>query len=163
MIDLATILPRLVEDGVEFVIIGDVAATVHGSSYKITGVLDLCYARDRANLERLASSLAPFTPRLRGAPPDLPFIWDAETLRHGLNFTLVTDLGNIDLLGEVAGIGTYEQARAGALLVELCGIECAVLSLGKLIAAKQAAGRPKDKLVLPELEALWEAMNKPPQ
>ena len=160
MIDLATILPRLIEDGVEFVIIGGVAATVHGSSY-ITDDLDLCYARDRANLERLASSLAPVIPRLRGAPADVPFIWDAETLKHGLNFTLVTDLGNLDLLGEVAGIGTYEQARMGALLVELCGVECAVLSLDKLIAAKRAAGRPKDKLILPELEALWEAMNKP--
>ena len=162
MIDLATILPCLVEDGVEFVIIGGVAATVHGSSY-ITDDLDLCYARDRANLERLASSLVPFSPRLRGAPADVPFIWDAETLRHGLNFTLVMELGNLDLLGEVAGIGTFEQARAGALLVELCGVECAVLSLDKLIAAKRAAGRPKDKLVLPELEALWEAMNKPPE
>ena len=64
-------------------------------------------------------------------------------------------------MGEVAGIGTYEQARAGALLVELCGVECAVLSLDKLIATKRAAGRPKDKLMLPEREALWEALNKP--
>ena len=162
MIDLATILPRLVENGVDFVIIGGVAATVHGSSY-ITDDLDLCYARDQANLERLASSLTPFIPRLRGAPADVPFIWDAETLRHGLNFTLITDLGNLDLLGEVAGIGTYEQTRAGALLVQLCGVECAVLSLDKLITAKRAAGRPKDKLVLPELEALREAINKPPE
>ena len=159
MIDLATILPRLVEDGVEFVIIGGVAATVHGSSY-ITDDLDLCYARDRANLERLASSLMPFVPRLRGAPADVSFLWDTETLRRGLNFTLVTELGNLDLLGEVAGLGTYEQVRAGAVLVDLCGVECAVLSLDKLIAAKRAAGRPKDKLILPDLEALWEALNK---
>lgn len=70
MTDLAIILRRLVEEGVAFVIIGGVAATVHGSSY-VTDDLDLCYARDSANLARLASSLAPFIPRLRGAPVDL--------------------------------------------------------------------------------------------
>ena len=159
MIDLATILPCLVEDGIEFVIIGGVVATVHGSAY-VTDDLDLSYARDSANLARLVSSLAPFTPRWRGAPADVPFIWDEETLRHGLNFTLETDLGNVDLLGEVTGLGTYEQVREGALHVELFGAECAVLSLDKLIAAKRAAGRPKDKLVLPELEALREVTNK---
>ncbi len=160
MIDLAIILRRLVEEGVSFVIIGGVAATVHGSSY-LTDDLDLCYARDSANLARLSSSLAPFIPRWRGAPADVPFIWDAKTLRHGLNFTLETDRGNVDLLGEVAGLGTYEQVQAGALQIELFGVTCAVLSLDKLIAAKRAAGRPKDLLVLPELEALWEATHQP--
>lgn len=156
MIDLETIVHRLANGNVRFVIVGGVAATVHGSSFT-TDDLDVCYARDKINLERLAETLAPLNPRLRGAPDDLPFVWDAETLRRGLNFTLRTDLGNIDLLGEVSGIGTYEQAQEAAIKVMLFSTECSVLSLEKLIAAKRAAGRTKDKLVLPELEALLEA------
>jgi predicted nucleotidyltransferase len=156
MTNLQTILPLLAQAGVEFVIIGGVAATIHGSSH-VTNDLDICYARSRLNLTRLANALAPFHPRLRGAPAELPFIWDAETLRHGLNFTLVTDLGDLDLLGEVTGIGTFEPVRAASIIVKLFGVKCAVLSLDGLIVAKRAAGRLKDQLILPELEALREA------
>ncbi|OGG52175.1 MAG: hypothetical protein A3F84_19410 [Candidatus Handelsmanbacteria bacterium RIFCSPLOWO2_12_FULL_64_10] len=160
MIDLETLIPRLVNDGVEFVIIGGVAATAHGSAY-ITEDLDICYARNAPNLERVVASLAPFHPRLRGAPAGLPFLWDAKTLQQGLNFTLRTDLGDVDLLGEVAGLGAFEQVRAAAVRATLFGVECAVLSLDGLIAAKRAAGRTKDQLILPELEALREAQRKP--
>ena len=156
MIDLKTVIPLLVKSGVEFVIVGGVAATIHGSSY-VTDDLDICYGRSRANLRRLAETISLHQPRLRGAPEGLPFIWDAKTIENGLNFTLRTDLGDIDLLGEVAGVGSYEEARRDAVSVSLFGAECLVLSLDKLIEAKRAAGRPKDKLVLPELEALREA------
>ncbi len=156
MIDLATLIPRLVNDGVEFVIIGGVAATAHGSAY-VTEDLDVCYACDVDNLERLVKSLAPLHPRLRGAPADLPFLWNAQTIRQGLNFTLQTDLGDVDLLGEVSGLGSFEQVRAAAVRATLFGVECAVLSLDGLIVAKRTAGRRKDLLILPELEALREA------
>ncbi len=160
MIDLETLIPRLVNDGVEFVIIGGVAATAHGSAY-ITEDLDICYARNAPNLERVVASLAPFHPRLRGAPEGLPFLWDAKTLQQGLNFTLRTDLGDVDLLGEVAGLGAFEQVRAAAVRATLFGVECAVLSLDGLIITKRTAGRRKDMLILPELEALREAQRKP--
>lgn len=156
MIDLQSILPRLVSGSVEFVIIGGVAAAVHGSSY-VTDDLDICYGRDETNLVRLASVIAPLHPRLRGAPAELPFIWDARTLQRGLNFTLHTDLGNLDLLGEVSGLGSFAQVHVDSVSLILFGVECAVISLDKLIIAKRAAARPKDKLVLPELEALREA------
>ena len=84
----------------------------------------------------------------------MPFVWDAETLRRGLNFTLRTDFGDLDLIGEVPGVGAYEQVRRASVMLLLFGVECAVLSLDGLIAAKRAAGRAKDKLMLPELEAL---------
>ena len=96
-------------------------------------------------------------PRLRGAPADLPFQWDAQALRNGLNFTLQTDLGALDLLGEIQGVGTYCDVRKNAIELDLFDVPCAVMSLEDLIAAKRAAGRPKDLLVLPELEALLEA------
>ena len=74
-----------------------------------------------------------------------------------IELTLDTDIGSLDLLGEVAGVGGYDEARAGALMTEAFGVPCAVLSLPKLIDAKRAAGRAKDLEALHELEALWEA------
>lgn len=155
MIDLEKMIRLLGDSGVEFVIVGGIAGSIHGST-QVTFDLDICYARDKDNLARLATLLAPFNPQLRGAPAGLPFVWDVETLRRGLNFTLLTDLGDLDLLGEILGVGSYEQARSVSVIVPLFGSECAVLSLDGLIAAKRAAGRAKDKIILPELEALRE-------
>lgn len=155
MIDLERTIRLLSDSEVEFVIVGGIAGSIHGST-QATFDLDLCYARDQVNLARLAEALSPFHPQLRGAPPGLPFVWDVETLKRGLNFTLRTDLGDLDLLGEISGVGFFEQVRAASVRVKLFDIECAVLSLDGLIAAKRAAGRAKDMLVLPELEALRE-------
>src|SRR6266849_8084084 len=104
MIAFGKIVEALTSHGVAFVVVGGVAAVAHGSSI-VTRDTDLCYARDKQNLERLVRAIAPFHPRLRGAPPGLPFLWDAKTLHRGLNFTLATDLGDLDLLGEVSGVG----------------------------------------------------------
>src|SRR5262249_27204160 len=108
------------------------------------------------NLEKLALALQSVNARLRGAPPGLPFILDARTLKQGLNFTFDTDIGPMDFLGEVAGVGGYAQAREGAVPSQLHGYQVQVLSLEKLIAAKLAAGRPKDLVIIPELEAILE-------
>jgi len=138
---------------VKFVLVGGLAAVAHGAA-TLTGDVDVCYARDQENLERLAQALAPFHPRLRGAPPDLPFRLDPPTLRAGLNFTLTTDLADLDLLGEILGLGTYDAVRAVAEEIEVYGLPCFVLTLEGLIRAKRAAGRPKDLRALHELEAL---------
>jgi hypothetical protein len=106
MIDLELALQELHRAGVEFVIVGGIAATIHGSA-RVTQDLDIVYARTPENIARLAASLAPHRPYLRGAPPGLPFRWDAETIRRGLNFTLTTTLGDVDLLGEIVGGGSY--------------------------------------------------------
>src|SRR5437773_933457 len=109
MKELEPQLTWLGQHGIACVIIGGVAAYAHGSS-ALTHDLDVCYARDAANLERLAHALKTVRARLRGAPEGLPFLLDAQTLRNGLNFTFQTDIGPIDLLGEVAGVGGYDQA-----------------------------------------------------
>ncbi len=140
---------------VECVIVGGVAATLHGSSL-ITRDLDVCYNRVSENLTRLIQTLRSVNARLRGAPEGLPLILDEETLRRGLNFTFQTDIGDVDLLGEIAGVGGYTEASENADVMELFGYRYQVLSLPKLIAAKRAAGRTKDLLVLPELEAILE-------
>jgi hypothetical protein len=112
------------------------------------------YRRSPENLKRLETALAPRQPYLRGAPPGLPFVLDAETLRRGLNFTLTTTLGPLDLLGEMLGAGTYEDIAARSNDVILFGRTCKVVGLDDLIRAKRAAGRPKDLETLAELEAL---------
>jgi len=156
LIDFERALTVLADARVRFVIVGGLAITIHGSAY-VTFDLDFCYARDRENLSRLAKALRTYNPRLRGAPEGLPFRFDEETLGGGLNFTLTTDLGDIDLLGEVSGIGDYAASLAASTPVELFGTNFDVLTLEALIVSKRAAGRPKDLQVLPELEALREA------
>ena len=138
---------------IDCVIVGGVAGTLHGSTIPTTD-LDVCYARSAENLQRLATALQSVNARLRNAPADLPFRLDAETLRSGLNFTFVTDVGDLDLLGEVRGIGYYDDAVEGVSTFDLLGYEFKVLALDKLILAKRTAGRGKDLVAVVELEAL---------
>lgn len=147
---------RLCDAGVEFVVIGGWAAIFHGSAH-VTNDLDICYSRDKENLRKLAEALAPFNPRPRAFPDDLPFVWDATTLANGTVFTLITGLGIVDLLAEVSGIGTYEDVLRASVEVEAFDRNVRTLNLQALIQSKKAAGRQKDLLMLPELEGLLEA------
>jgi len=149
-------IQRLCDADVKFVVIGGWAAIFHGSAH-VTNDLDICYSRDRVNLGRLAKALAPYHPRPREFPDDLPFVWDAATLANGTVFRLTTDLGIIDLLAEVSGVGTYAEACAASVEVDAFGRRPRALDLRTLIQAKKAAGRQKDLLTLPELEGLLEA------
>jgi hypothetical protein len=153
--DFPAILAALAEGGVEFVIVGGLAATVHGAS-RLTQDVDVVYARDPQNLERLARALAHLGPYLRGAPPDLPFDWSAATLRRGLNFTLTTSVGDIDLLGEITGGGSYQDLLPHTASIELFGRTHRCLDLPWLIRTKRAAGRARDLEAIAELEALRE-------
>lgn len=148
-------LPLLAEAGVEFVIVGGLAAIVHGSA-RATFDLDICYSRAAANIERLAA-IELLAPRLRGAPLGLPFRFDATTIRKELTFTLTTNLGDIDLFGEVSGVGGFDAAIRASIPVQMFGHEFRVLTLDSLIASKHDAGRPKDLTDLHTLEALRDA------
>jgi hypothetical protein len=152
-------LRLLGEHKVDCVIVGGIAALIHGSLL-LTNDVDVCYARDPENLKRLAGALQSVHARLRNAPEGLPFILDAETLKRGLNFTFTTDVGDLDLLSEVRGVGYYDEVFADSITVELFDYRFAVIDIGKLVIAKRAAGRPKDLLALPELEAIQEAQEK---
>jgi hypothetical protein len=146
----------LADAGVEFVVIGGLSASLHGSA-RVTFDLDVCYSRALSNLRRLAAALAPFHPRPRGIPRDLPFLWDERTLQNGMVFTLDTDLGPIVLLAEVAGVGDYDQAKTLSVMVDAFDRRIATLDLAALIRSKRAAGRARDLEALPELESLLEA------
>jgi hypothetical protein len=149
---LAT-LRRLHAEGVEFIVVGGMAMVSHGSA-TITDDLDLCYRRTQENLVRLVRALAPLRPRLRGVPADLPFQWDERTLHNGLNFTLVTDAGDVDLLGELAGVGGYDALRPRAESLRIEESDTLIIGLDDLIRAKRGAGRPKDLIHLAELEEI---------
>ena len=153
--DFDGIIRHFCSEGVEFVIIGGLAATLHGSAY-ITTDVDFCYNRSPQNLDRLARALTAIHATLRGAPPDLPFRPDVSTLRAGLNFTFVTDLGDIDMFGEVIGFGSFSEVVKDAEELSLFGFTVRILTLNGLIRAKRAAGRRKDLTIVPELEALRE-------
>jgi predicted nucleotidyltransferase len=153
--DYAALLRALAAGRVEFIIVGGLAATIHGAA-RATYDVDVVYARTPANLSRIVAALAPLRPYLRGAPAGLPFTWNVDTLSKGLNFTLTTTLGDLDLLGEITYGGTYDALLSDTEVVTVLGIECRCLSLEQLIQVKRAAGRVKDLEALAELEAIAE-------
>jgi predicted nucleotidyltransferase len=156
LIDYPALLRALHDQDVRFIIVGGAAATAHGAA-RLTQDLDIVYDRSRDNLARLVAALGPHQPYLRGAPEGLPFRLDAETLRKGLNFTLTSKLGDVDLLGEITGGGGYRELEPHTIQLELFGVRCLCLSLDKLIEVKRAAGRPKDLEALAELIAIRES------
>lgn len=155
MIGLERLLDAFANAGVEFIVIGGIAARAHGSA-RVTQDVDVVYARSDRNIRRLVDALAPFTPYVRGAPPGLPFAWSTATVTAGLNFTLATTIGDIDLLGAVTGGGRYEDLVAHSVSLDAFGHPTLVVGLDWLIHLKRAAGRPKDFVVIAELEALRE-------
>jgi predicted nucleotidyltransferase len=153
--DIAALLGALSGQGARFILVGGAAAVAHGSA-RLTQDVDVVYARDADDLRRIVAALAPFKPYPRGAPPGLPFQWDERTLGNGLNFTLQTEIGAIDLFGEIVGGGGYSDLLPHSVEIAVYGATCLLLSLEKLIAVKRAAGRPKDFEVIAELEAILE-------
>ena len=157
-VDLAQVIPPLVRANVDFILIGGMAAILHGSA-RVTFDVDLVYSRNNNNIERLVDSLSPYKPYSRDAPRGLRFVWDAKTIRNGLNFTLTTDLGDIDLLGDVGG-ESYQKLLLDSLQVEAFGVRFRCIDLPTLIRIKEAAGRRKDLEAIAELRVLLEEVEK---
>jgi hypothetical protein len=143
----------LIDHGVRFVLIGGFGARLHGSP-TVTNDLDLCYARDRGNLEALAAALRTMHARLRGVDDDVPFMMDAESLHRGDRFTFVTDAGSVDILGMPSGVSGFDELARAAVRMDLNGLTVMVASIDDLIRMKRAAGRPKDLIEVEVLGAL---------
>ncbi len=151
--DFAAILSDLEAHGVRFVLIGGLAMVAYGSAH-ITQDIAIGYARDRKNLEAISQSLVQYKPVLRGAPEGLPFIWDSRTLGNSFNPTLQTNVGAIDLLGEIPGVASFVALYQRSVPMNIYGVTVRVASIGDLIAMKIAANRTKDRLHLVELDRL---------
>jgi hypothetical protein len=149
------LLRVLDEFGVEYVVIGGVAANAHGSP-SVTKDLDVCYARDRGNLERLAAALQRLGAKLRGVDDDVPFLLDAKTLRAGDSFTFTTTYGDLDVLATPSGTRGYDQLARAAEEADFGGFSVRIAALDDLIAMKRAANRLKDQVEVQILGALRE-------
>ena len=141
----------LARAAIDFVVIGGVAVVVQASP-RFTRDLDICYASDAANLERLGAFLLSHDAKLRGVDEDLPFVPEARTLRHTQTLTLSTRDGDLDLLVDPPGSPGYAALRRRADIIEIDGESVRVASLEDLIAMKLAAGRPQDQIDVESLE-----------
>jgi hypothetical protein len=139
--------------GVEFIIIGGQAEVLHGGG-RVTFDIDFCYRRTTENLNRLAAALRELKPTLRGAPPDLPFRIDAQSIALGSNFTFDSRFGPFDLLGDVEPHGGYDDLLKNAEDYQYGPWRVKVIGLDDLIKIKQHINRPKDRESLYQLLGL---------
>jgi predicted nucleotidyltransferase len=149
------ILRRLTAHGVDYVVIGGIAAVLHGS-VRNTSDLDICFATDQGNLEALGEVLIELGARLKGTEDAVAFVPDGRTLRAIEVLTMTTRLGDLDVLARPAGSPGYEVLRRNADRFDLGGFSVLVASIDDLIAMKLAAGRQKDLATVEELEAIME-------
>ena len=162
MQDTVGLLKRLAEGGSEFIIIGGTAAIAYGGSVT-TDDLDICAPLHPDNAVKIIKALEGLHPRWR-TRPDLPVITaDSPHLRPGLNnLYLITDLGKLDVLGEVPDVCSYTELANRSIDAEFEGVKCRMIDLDTLIAAKRAAGRDKDLATLQHLEVLRKAREQHP-
>jgi hypothetical protein len=154
-LDLLKILKR---HEVEFVVVGGVAGVLHGSRL-VTQDVDICAPLTLENLTRILVSLVGLNPRFRAVPDDRPLPVDPATLLGYKNLYLSTDLGQVDILSEITGVGSYEEVASHTITVDLAGTECQILDLDTLIRAKRALNLPKDRQAIIELEAIRERIS----
>ena len=154
-----SLLRALLDGGVDFVVIGGLAAQAHGSPL-ITEDLDICFDLDRANLERLAAVLDGLAAIRRGMPEELRAPLDARALRAGDVFTLRTRFGDLDLLARPDPGLDFAQLRSRAARFEFEGLTVWIADIADVIAMKRAAGRPKDLLAIEHLGALREEIER---
>jgi hypothetical protein len=152
-------IAALVQAGVRFVVIGGVAAGLHGAG-RATYDLDICYDPSEDNRERLAALLAQWGAYLRGVEPGLPFTMDARQLLITPVMTLTTSMGDLDVMDRVTGVGEIEAVWAQSVETRVGDLAFRILDLPALLAAKRASARPKDLAQLPELEALLALRNR---
>ena len=153
MQDFSTLLKRLAEAGLDFVIVGGFAAITHGSSY-VTRDVDICAVLTSENVARLRVALADWNPKHRMTPQRLSFLVYPPADQPVQNLYLQTDIGVVDVLSSVLGVGDFDRLKQSAEEIEMDGCRFRVMSLPDLIAAKEALGREKDLLTAKELRAI---------
>ena len=155
------ILRTLLEADVRFVLIGGLAAQVHGSP-SLTGDVDICFALDHGNLDRLGAALVSMAAVRRTMPDGIAAAVDARALRAGDVFTLTTRYGDLDLLAHPDPGLDFETLDGNAIRAEIFGIPVGVAGLEDLMLMKRAAGRPKDRVELEILGALRDELERRP-
>ena len=149
---LDSLLTRLLEQDVEFVVVGGYAAIAHGCTV-LTQDIDICLSLTEASLRRLLAAIGDLHPVHRMAPARPPFDESALSTRWK-NLYLDTDWGQLDCLGEISGIGSYERVLKESGTIDLGNRACRILTIDALIRAKEALGRPKDREATIQLKAI---------
>lgn len=153
------LIKSLSKNNVELIIIGEVASFFYGIK-TISTKLEVIYLSVEENINKIVSALSPFDPKLRDQPKSLICNFDKFLFQNTKPLLIETNIGCIDLLGEVSGVGNFKAVESESVEMEIFDVFVKVISLDDLIKAKHAAGRPKDLLVLPELEALREILSE---
>ena len=159
MKELTDMLLLLAEHNVDFVVVGGYAAVAYGSSL-VTQDIDICCDFSPENLLRLQSALGNYHPVHRMTSKRLPLVLTREGCKGLKNLYLDTDIGQLDCLGAVLGVGDFERVKQHSILIEMDGMECRLIGLEALIKAKKAMGRPRDLVAVQELEAIKERIEK---
>lgn len=153
--DDKALLQLLLQHQVEFVIIGGVCGIMHGVTL-VTTDLDVCCRFTASNLYRIQTAVRELHPYHRLAANKLPFELTDELCSRLKNLYLQTDLGKLDCLGEVAGVGGYETVLKNSVSFSLSYGDFRILNLDAAIASKEAVGRPRDLEAARQLRAIRE-------
>jgi predicted nucleotidyltransferase len=152
MQNLADLTRRLIEARVEFVLVGGFAALSHGVM-RSTRDVDICCRFSAANLMRIQKAFADLHP-VHFPRTDLPLQLTPEICAELKNLYLKTDLGRVDCLDEVLGIGNFDEVLKNSVELELPAGKCRVISIDALIRAKEAMDRDHDRITVKELKEI---------
>ncbi len=153
MQNFSQLLQRLTDAGLEFVLVGGFAAVSHGS-FQLTRDVDICAVLTEENMAKLRRALGDWNPRHWMTPQKLSFLLHLPAGEAISNLYLQTDMGMVDILTSIKGVGNFARLNATAEVLEVDGQKVRVISLGDLITAKEAMGREKDLLTAKELRAI---------
>jgi predicted nucleotidyltransferase len=148
---LTSILGALLGEGVEFVLVGALAAVAQGAPLT-THDVDIVHARTPENLDRLIVALTKVNARYRGRAAESPLPPDRSALASAGHSLMMTDLGPLDCLGAIEEGRDYDALVPLSVLVELDGGPLRVLGLETIVALKRKSSTPKDRLALRVLE-----------
>jgi len=150
---LSQLLQRLCDADVDFVVIGGFAALMHGSTL-VTRDLDICAVLSHEDVAKLREALRDLNPTHRLTPQKLSFLTNPDVGVPVQNLYLETEIGTVDIVSSVLGVGDFARVRAGSMELQVFGRRCRVISLDDLIRAKEALGREKDQLAAKEMRAI---------
>lgn len=154
MESLKTLLEKLIDSQVDFVLIGGFAGVVHGSSI-VTQDLDICTSLTSTSIELLRTALKDYHPVHRMNPNFMPSFLEVPSREAQMsNLYLKTDLGILDVLSQVPPMGDFSSIKSRAVTIEIFGRKCRVISIEDLISVKETMSRPKDLQSLEELKQL---------
>ncbi|HBG78472.1 MAG TPA: hypothetical protein DDW84_06475 [Phycisphaerales bacterium] len=151
--DLLNLVDRLSDAGVEFVIIGGLAGIIHGST-RTTQDIDICCKFTPENLFKLFAAVKNTNPVHRMSPNRPVLVLNSQNADKFKNLYLDTDIGQLDCLGEVQGIGNFDEVCKNAISVHIGGKNYQVLSIDALIKSKKSLNRPTDKQDVIQLQAI---------